>query len=105
MSNAMQFPESKKIQSTLIQQSTNNPSLQIFTACFAVLAILQTYLCYHAIYILTQSIDLSKSKLNIYVEPGALYLMIVHFFWIVLLLNTLIIPYTYEHMISNVLFD
>ncbi|KAF7870459.1 hypothetical protein EAF04_004203 [Stromatinia cepivora] len=68
--------------------------LSIFTACFTTLATLQTYLCYHTIYILTQTINLSKSTLNITITPGFLYLLIAHLFWITLLFNILIIPTT-----------
>ncbi|TGO61207.1 hypothetical protein BCON_0029g00500 [Botryotinia convoluta] len=68
--------------------------LSIFTGCFATLAALQTYFCYQTIYILNQTMKYSKSTLKISIAPGFLYLLIIHLFWIILLLNILIIPIT-----------
>ncbi|EMR80463.1 hypothetical protein BcDW1_10972 [Botrytis cinerea BcDW1] len=68
--------------------------LSIFTGCFATLAALQTYLCYQTVYVLNQIMKYSKSTLKISVTPGFLYLIIIHLFWIILLLNVLIIPIT-----------
>ncbi|KAF7898478.1 hypothetical protein EAF00_004924 [Botryotinia globosa] len=67
-------------------------ALSIFTGCFATLAALQTYLCYQTIYILNHTMEHSKSSLNISIAPGFLYLIIIHLFWIILLLNVFIIP-------------
>ncbi|KAF7889683.1 uncharacterized protein EAF02_002098 [Botrytis sinoallii] len=66
--------------------------LSIFTGCFATLAALQTYLCYQTIYILNRTMEHSKSTLNISITPGFSYLIIIHLFWIILLLNIFIIP-------------
>ncbi|TEY74678.1 hypothetical protein BOTCAL_0071g00120 [Botryotinia calthae] len=68
--------------------------LSIFTGCFATLAALQTYLCYQTIYILNQIMKYSKSTLKISITPGILYLLTIHLFWIILLLNVLIILIT-----------
>ncbi|KAF7908411.1 uncharacterized protein EAF01_004166 [Botrytis porri] len=68
--------------------------LSIFTGCFATLAALQTYLCHQTIYIINQTMEHSKSTLQISITPGILYLLIIHLFWIILLLNVLIIPIT-----------
>ncbi|THV48406.1 hypothetical protein BGAL_0250g00050 [Botrytis galanthina] len=67
-------------------------ALSIFTGCFATLAAFQTYLCYQTTYILSRIMEHSKSTLNISITPGFLYLIIIHLFWIILLLNVIIIP-------------
>ncbi|ESZ98085.1 hypothetical protein SBOR_1541 [Sclerotinia borealis F-4128] len=61
--------------------------LCLFTGTLLAPAVLQSLLVSHTIYILKHNIDMSTSSLKITVEPGFVYLFLIHLFWVALLFN------------------